>query len=240
MKQEKMNLDKLREARDNYTIVELPISEKELCDRYEKLFTGVVSDVMRENVMLKRVLPSNIMPLRDEMKVAGIAFTIKSVKDSTTKGEMEMRGKMLQEVKNNDVCIWYTGGDDISAHWGEVMTLTAKARGCKGAVVDGGLRDIENVLTYDFPIFYKYRTPNGSLGRCRMIGYQIPIIIGDVIVYPGDIIFGDINGVVIVPRKMAYDVLIRAEELVNSEKEIKEWINKGNSPTEIVAKGGYF
>ena len=240
MDQNKMKLDKLKEIRDDNSIEKLPISDKELCERYEKLFTGVVSDALRENLLLEQCLPSNIMPLRDNMKVAGIAFTIKSIKDSTIEGEMEKRGEMLENISDNDVCVWFTGDDNKSAHWGEVMTMTTKAQGGKGAIVDGGLRDIDQVLEQDFPVFYKYRTPNGSLGRCRMIDYQVPITIGNVIIHPGDVVFADISGVVVVPRKISYDILLRAEEMIDDESEVKEWINDGTSPEEVVDRGGYF
>lgn len=240
MNEEKMHLDRLRKERDYHEIIQLPIDEDELLSRYEKLFSGLINDVLRENLLLDQALPSGIVPLREEMTVAGFAFTIKSSKDTTTLGEMEMRGKMLQDIKKNDICVWYTGGDDQSGHWGEVMTVTTKVRGCKAAVLDGGLRDTKGVLEQNFPVFYKYRTSNGSLGRCKMIAYQVPIRIGNPIIYPGDLIFGDIDGVVVVPRKMAYDVLLRAEALVESEEEIKSWIEDGMTPKEVVEKGGYF
>jgi 4-hydroxy-4-methyl-2-oxoglutarate aldolase len=240
MKEVIMHLDELIKERDEYAITDLQLSEEELCRRYEKLYTGPVSDVLRENLKLDQVLSPEIKPLRDNMKVAGVAFTIKSIKDSTIGNEMETRGKMLDSITKNSVCVWFTGGDNKSAHWGEVMTMAAKARGCKGAVVDGGLRDIEQVLAQEFPVFYKYRTPNGSLARCKMIGYQVPITINDVIIRPGDIIFGDISGVVVIPRNMAYKVLLRAEEIVHREHEIKSWIRNGVQSTEIVERGGYF
>lgn len=237
----KMHLDKLRAARDTYQEeVELPVPVKEMCERFERLFSGSVSDALRERVLMNQVLPHDILPIERDMVLAGTAFTMKSVKSSHTEGEMEFRGKLLQQVSENDVCIWYTGGDEASAHWGEVMTLTSKSRGARGAVVDGGLRDTKQVLQHDFPVFYKYRTPNGSLGRCRLVEYQKPIVIGDVIINPGDFVVGDIDGVVVVPREISYEILQRAEELVFGEEEIKEWIENGNSPEEIVDKGGYF
>ncbi|MBU3113852.1 RraA family protein [Clostridium lacusfryxellense] len=235
-----MDLDKLKEQRDKLTICELPISEKELCDRYEKVFTAAVNDVLREFCYLHQALPSSIMPLRDDMKVAGIAFTIKGSKNLTLESEMQQRAKMLEAIREDSICVWDTSGDDESTQWGGIMTLASKRKGCRGAVVDGGARDIKEILDQDFPVFCKYKSSNGMLGRFRMIGYQMPIMIGNVFIYPGDLLFGDMDGVIVVPRKIAYDVLLKAEYIKENEKEIRDMILEGLTPTQVVEKGGYF
>jgi len=235
-----MHLEKLRAARDNWAVEELTIPAQELCERYEALYTGAVNDVLREHLLLDQALPASILPLREEMKVAGIAFTIKSAPDPTVSGEMETRAKMLSVVPEHSVCIWETAGDNESAHWGEMMTASVKSRGARGAVIDGGVRDTKQVLAQNFPVFHRYRTSNGSLGRCKIVGYQVPIKIGKVIIRPGDLLFGDIDGVVVVPRNLAVPVLERAEQVRKNEKEIRGWIQDGLSAKDVVDKGGYF
>jgi len=76
--------------------------------------------------------------------------------------------------------------------------------------------------------------------KIRIIDYQIPIRIGNVNINPGDVVFGDIDGVLIIPRDIAYEVLLRAEQIRSNEVEIKRWVNDGMSPMEVVKKGGYF
>lgn len=235
-----MDIEKLKKARKKIKTEKFPISDKELCDRYQQVYTGAVNDVLREEQLLYQTLPTDILPLRDEMKVAGIAFTIKGAKNLTLKNEMEERAEMLEALYEDSVCIWDTSEDDESAQWGEVMTMASKRKGCRGAVVDGGVRDTDRVLTQDFPVFCKYRTSNGMLGRFRMIAYQIPIKIGDVTIFPGDVIFGDIDGVIVIPREIAYHVLLKAEKIKKNEREIKKWIVDGLTATEVVEKGGYF
>jgi regulator of RNase E activity RraA len=235
-----MNLEKLIETQERTSTVEFPVPVKEICDRYEKLYSGAINDVLREFVLMDQALPTSIMPLREEMKIAGIAFTIKSSVDPRVTGEMETRSKMLNLIHENAVCIWDTSGDTTASQWGEVMTAAAKKRGARGAVVDGGLRDTMQVLEQKFPVFYKYRTSNGSLGRCLITGYQVPIKIGRTIIRPGDVVFGDIDGVLVVPRNVAYEVLLRAEEIKTNEKEIRKWVDEGMSAEEVVKKGGYF
>ncbi len=235
-----MKLDQLKAARAERKLQPFPIPDTELCDRYEALFTAAVNDVLREYNLTHQTLPNHIMPLRETMKLAGPAFTIKGSKSLLVKDEMRERAEMLESIPANSVVAWDTSGDDESAQWGEVMTMAAKKRGCRGAVVDGGVRDTDRVLPQDFPVFVKYRSSNGMLGRFRITGWQIPVRIGDVDIFPGDIIFGDIDGVIVVPREFAYDVLLRAEEIAEAEGELKKWVEQGMTATEIVDRGGYF
>ncbi len=218
----------------------LPIPDHELCARMEKTFTAAVNDALRSRGFLFQTLPNNIMPLRDEMKVCGVAFTIKGAKNLTLEGEMEKRAEMLEALTPGSVAVWDTDSDDESAQWGEIMTMAAKKRGCLGAVVDGGIRDTGKILGLKFPVFCRYRSSNGMLGRFRMVDFQIPVKVGSVIVKPGDIVFGDIDGVLVVPRDIAYDVLLEAERIAFGEEDIKKQVESGSSPSEVVRNGGYF
>jgi len=235
-----MDMEKLKARYGKKELAEIPIPEAELCGRYENVFTAAVNDVLREMGFLHQVVPNQIRPLRDDMKVCGIAFTVKGTKNLTLENEMEQRAKMLEEIGENNVVVWDTSGDDESAQWGEVMTMASKRRGCRGAVVDGGVRDTNKVLELDFPVFCKYRTSNGMLGRFRLVDWQIPIRLGNVFINPGDVIFGDIDGVIVIPREIAYEVLIKAEYIMENEKEIKRMVLEGLAPTEVVRRGGYF
>lgn len=235
-----MKLDRLIKKLDKVESVELPISEEEICSRFEKLYTGAVNDVMREMTLMDQALPYNITPLKMEMKSAGIAYTIRSNPDPTVKGEMEIRAEMLDDMPKVCIVVWDAGDEIEASHWGEVMTASAIARGSRGAVVNGGLRDTRQVLNQNFPIWNRYRTSNGSLGRTKITGYNVPLRIGKTYIKPGDIIFGDIDGVLVVPRAIAFDVLKRAEEIKNGEQEIKSWVHEGFSAKNVVDRGGYF
>ena len=112
--------------------------------------------------------------------------------------------------------------------------------GVKAACIDGGIRDTHQIVEANFPVFYKYRTSNGSLGRCLITHYQTVLQIDDVTIRPGDVVLGDVDGVLIVPRDIAYEVLIRAEEIKENEKKIYSWVHAGDSLKSITEKGGYF
>jgi 4-hydroxy-4-methyl-2-oxoglutarate aldolase len=235
-----MKLEKLIEMRESISKVEFPIPEKELLSRYEQLYTGAINDVLREFCLLNQALPNHILPLREYRTVAGIAFTVKSSPNVLVQGEMEYRTKMLDEMHEDAFVVWDTSNDEKSTAWGGVMTATAKGKKLKAACLDGGIRDTHQIIEGDFPVFFKYRSSNGSLGRCLITHYQIPLEIGGVIIKPGDVVLGDADGVLVVPRDIAYNVLVRAEEIKENEKKIFGWVKEGQSAKDITDKGGYF
>lgn len=235
-----MQLENLKNARENSSQIQLPISDQELIERYEAVFTAAVNDVLREMGYLYQTLPSAIQGLTMEMHVAGIAFTIKGSKNLRIEDEMPERARMLDAIAPYSVCVWDTSQDDESAQWGEIMTMASMSRGCRGAIVDGGARDVDRILKLKFPVFARYRSSNGMLGRFRMIGYQMPIQIGGVNIAPGDVILADIDGAIVVPRALAMEVLEKAEAIRDNEVEIKKMVLSGLKATEIVERGGYF
>ena len=235
-----MNLEKLIEARETVKCDPFPIPEKELLLRFEQLYTGAVNDVLREFCLLDQALPGHILPLREYRTVAGLAFTVKSAPNVKISGEMTFRTEMLGKLHEDAFVVWDTSKDEKATLWGGVMTATAKGLKVKAACIDGGIRDTHQILEKDFPVFYKYRISNGSLGRCLITHYQIPIKIGDTDIRPGDVVLGDIDGVLVVPRSIAYQVLVRSEEIKANEKKIFGWVAEGQSILEITEKGGYF
>ena len=235
-----MNLEKLIENREGVSTAVFPVPDKEILSRFEKIYTGVVNDVMREFCLLNQALPHHIVPLREYRTIAGFAFTVKSAPNAMISGEMEYRTQMLDTMSEDAFVVWDTSGDEFATLWGGVMTATAKEKKVKAACIDGGIRDTHQILEAGFPMFYKYRISNGSLGRCLITHYQVTLKIGDVTIKPGDIILGDIDGVLVVPRDVAYAVLLRAEELMENEKMIFSWVHEGQSLQEITKKGGYF
>lgn len=235
-----MNLEKLIQSREEVELTSFPIPDDELLARFEQLYTGAVNDVLREFCLLEQALPGHILPLREYRTVAGFAFTVKSAPNVKISGEMTFRTEMLTKLHGNAFVVWDTSRDEKATLWGGVMTATAKSLKVKAACIDGGIRDTHQILEKDFPVFYKYRISNGSLGRCLITHYQIPIRIGDTDIKPGDVVLGDIDGVLVVPRAIAYDVLLRAEEIKRNEKEIFGWVAEGQSIQQITDKGGYF
>ena len=229
MIEDSTRLDALTRMLDTVEVLPLSIPGGEICGRLEKLYTGAINDVLREHCLLDQAMPSSILPLKMEMCRAGVAYTIRSAPNPTVGGEMNIRAQMLDAMPKGCCVIWDAGMEAEASHWGEVMTASAIARGARMAVINGGLRDTRQVLAQNFPVFYRYRTSNGSLGRTKITEYNVPVRIGKVYVKPGDFIFGDIDGIVVIPRNIAVEVLERAERIKANEKEMRGMAHEGFS-----------
>ena len=140
-----MKLDKLIKLRQHIPTTEFPIPVKELCERYEKLYTGCINDVLRENCLLDQNLPSDIMPLRDHMVVCGEAFTVKSAPNVMIEGEMTFRAQMLDEMKPEGVVVWDTSADTEASLFG-------------GNIVPGGHKQDRNILIQLPHVFGKFKS----------------------------------------------------------------------------------
>jgi len=235
-----MNLEAFTRQREVLELAPLTVPEEDLLARYEKLYTGAISDVLREHVLMDQALPGHLRPLRPERTVAGFAFTVKSAPNAKVSGELTVRTGMIEQMGRNHFVVWDATGDTEGTQWGGVMTATAVGLGVRAAAIDGGIRDTAQILQKDFPVFYRYRSPNGSLGRCLISHYQVMIRIGTVWIRPGDVVVGDMDGVIVVPRQLAVAVLERAEQILGNEREIFRWVAEGDSVRQITDKGGYF
>ena len=224
-----------------------PIDEEELLSRYEKIYTALVNDILMKDYDIVPVFPTNLLPLVDGMKVCGIAFTVKGMSEcrapkneESENHRHERRAKMMEEMYKNNVIVWDTSRDLDNAQFGEMMTAASMMRGSRGAIVDGGIRDTDRIMETGYKIWSRYRTPASMRLRHEIVDWQIPVRVGAIIIYPGDIVFADMDGVVAVPRKLGHEVLLKAEEKQKTELGWREIIASGVDPSEYVRKGGRF
>ena len=204
-----------------------------------ELFTAVVGDIMDQMGYQRQFLPPAIQPLRDDMVVIGRAMT---VLEADVVGTPEYRGKAggtmarsfglmleaLDDLKTNEVYIC-TGASPTYALWGELMSTRARILGAAGAVVDGYSRDTEGILKMGFPTFSYGRYAQDQAPRGNVVDFRVTLEMGGVIIRDGDIIFGDIDGVCIVPRAIEEEVMRRALEKARGEKLVKKAIEGGMS-----------
>ncbi len=213
----------------------------ELSRRYRRVYTGVVADILDSRGVRCHSLPHSIRPMKDHMKVAGPAFTCLGVQTGDVKSDdTPMLIRMLEAVTPHSVVVLSAGGDRSSSHWGEIMTLSARQRGCTGAVVDGGLRDASSILKLNFPVFTDFYLPASSISRWELKDFQGKVKVGGVCVAPGDYVFGDLDGVVVVPRALTEEVLLAAEKAVEREKKMRQALRKGLPLHEVNRKFGPF
>ena len=207
-----------------------------LCTR--ELYTPVVGDILDDLGCTNQFLPQPIQPLREEMKVAGRAMPVLMIdvfgKQKHPFGRLT---EALDQLKPGEVYL-ATGGEMRCAYWGEILTATAKKRGAVGAVINGFHRDTPKVLEQNWPVFSRGRFAQDSAVRTQVAAYRCPIEIGPVRVEPGDLVFGDLDGVVIVPRKVEAEVIERALAKARGEKLVRKEIEAGLSSTAAFKKYG--
>jgi regulator of RNase E activity RraA len=212
-----------------------------------ELFTCVVGDVMDKLELQHQFLPPQIQPLRPDMIVIGRAMPVLSVDvyaekitGSANKLMQKPFGLMLEALDNlriNEVYI-NTGSTPRNALWGELMSTRASKLGSRGAVLNGYVRDTKAILQMNFPTFAFGSYGQDSGPRYKVVDYRIPIEIGAVRVCPGDLLFGDVDGVLVVPAEAEAEVFTKALEKARGEKLVRKAIEEGSSAVDAFEKFG--
>jgi 4-hydroxy-4-methyl-2-oxoglutarate aldolase len=221
----------------------------ELCGRLEKVYTPAVADMLDDLGFMNQTMHMGFTPIIRNSVVAGPAFTMDEAKTrkSTKLKEYnpEFVAKVLNDVfgnmKKGQVVAVNTNGFSGAGAFGELMATTCKFfGGVKGAVVDGPIRDIGRILEIDFPVWAKGNIPTDSIGRVDLVGIGSPIWCGGIKVNPGDIIFADIDGVVVIPVTDVdlKEVVELAEEVVAAERRSRQEIRQGSSLVDVFKKYG--
>jgi len=213
----------------------------DVCHRFSAIYTGAISDVLDEMGYHDQALPSAIQGLTIEHRVAGIALTVEgqSTKSRDPEEVYVPVLKMLGDLKPGDVIVSQSH-DSVSAHFGELSAESAKYRGARGAVIDGGARDIDYILKLGFPVFCRYRTPLDVVGRWKVVSYGEPIRIGRVTVHRGDFVVGDKDGVLVIPHDVTLEVLKRSEEVMATENLVRKAVLRGVPPLDAYREYGRF
>ena len=207
-----------------------------LCAR--ELYTPVVGDILDEQGFTHQFLPQPIQPLREEMKLAGRAMPVLMIDVfGKQKKPFGLLTEALDQLQPGEIYL-ATGGDMRCAYWGEILTATAKARGAFGAVINGFHRDTPKVLEQNWPVFSRGRFAQDSAVRTQVIDYRCSIEVGQTTVQPGDFVFGDLDGVVVIPKRVEAEVIERALTKARGEKLVRKEIEGGMSSTAAFKKYG--
>ena len=214
-----------------------------ISNRYRKLYSGLLYDILDEMGLPYQCFASDIRPIMPDMVVSGPAFTIQGINDPT--GDPNLKEKRIQLFKEMTfpcVDVRDCSFDTRCAHYGEMNATLSKKYGAVGAVIDGGTRDSRHVIQMGFPVFARYHTPVEALGRWSYYRWQVPITVRGalnefVVVNPGDFIFGDIDGVISIPKEITLEVLEKAEKLANREDSARAEFKVGDAE-EVYRKYG--
>jgi 4-hydroxy-4-methyl-2-oxoglutarate aldolase len=204
----------------------------------ERLYTAVVGDILDAVGRTHQFLPPQIVPLRPEMVVVGRAMPVLVAEVYGPQVRpFGLLTEALDQLQPGEVYVAHGGGAPCAA-WGEILTATARMRGAAGAVLHGYHRDTPKVLAQDWPVFSHGPFGQDASVRSSVIGYRTGIEIAGVRVEPGDLVVGDVDGVVIVPRAVEDEVLGRALEKASAENTVLDAILRGRSSSDAFAQYG--
>jgi regulator of RNase E activity RraA len=212
----------------------------ELCDFAEQqLYTAVVSDAMDQLGIRNQAMREYLRPVHGRKSFAGWARTISCcdihyIPEESYKIEIEAVDSLLP----GEVAVVGTHKSLRNAPWGELLSTAAKARGARGAVIDGLIRDVIKIEELGFPVFATGIKPVDSMGRGIVTDYNVPVECGEVLVNPGDFIFADYDGVVVIPKDMVSPVIELATDKVRRENSSRAELMQGAYLGDVFKKYG--
>lgn len=208
----------------------------------KELYSAVLSDVMDDLGLTSQAMRPFIRPVDDQLVMMGRVRTglfvdTYSVREGENPYAVEIA--LLDDLKPGEVPVLACNGPtNRIAPWGELLTTASRARGAVGCVTDGLVRDVRHIKALQFPVFHGGIGPLDSRGRARMTEMDTPVECGGVKVRSGDIIFGDIDGVVIIPQERASEVIELARIKVNSENNTRDELREGKLLRDVYEKYG--
>lgn len=212
-----------------------------------ELFTCVVGDVMDKLRLRHQFLPPSIQPLRRDMIAIGRAMPVLAVDvfeeklagtaNALMKKPFGLMLEALDALRPGEIYL-STGSSPRNALWGELMSIRARSLGARGAIVNGYSRDTRPILEMGFPTFSFGAYGQDSAPRYKVVDYRVPVEIGAARVNPGDILFGDIDGVCVVPAEAAPEVFTKALEKARGEKLVRKALEAGSSAVEAFNRYG--
>jgi 4-hydroxy-4-methyl-2-oxoglutarate aldolase len=215
------------------------LNMEEVCERYKALYAGAVYDVLEGMGFPNQAVSHRITALAPGMKLAGPAFTVKgTVTAERDEAGRHQRMRMVCSMTYPCVEVRDQGTPFNVAIYGELTATTARAHGAVGALIDGGTRDSEHLIAMGFPVFARYRSPIEAFGRYTLLKTGVPVRISGeltetVVVNPGDFIFGEADGVIVIPKDLTLSVLEECERIKGLENQARHDFARGDDPVEV-------
>lgn len=195
-----------------------------LVEEFRKLYTSAVADVMC-SLGHRSTIDPNIRPIFLGVKVCGRAMTIKMAPGR--KGDQDLSEEAKAAVKKGDFVVVETGGNCEQTRWGENSTSAVRMRGAVSVVTDGACRDIAEHMRIRFPVYCRLISPGIRKGVLVTQAYNVPVTCGGVRVEMGDIVLGDDDGVVVIPKRIAEDILNKTQAFAESDQKVKALLLEG-------------
>jgi 4-hydroxy-4-methyl-2-oxoglutarate aldolase len=199
-------------------------------DLKARLHSPVLSDALDAIGLGNQALDPSIRPLDESLVLTGRVRTgrymeVFHVEAGENPYELEM--KLVDDLRPGDVALLCCSGSKRITPWGELLTTASIARGAAGCVTDGMVRDTRTIQQLQFPVFHRGVSPLDAQGRGKVVAIDVPVECGGVKAVPGNIIFGDADGLVLIPAEAAKEVIARAVAKVSQESNAHEELRKG-------------
>ena len=212
----------------------LPYDEK-----LSHCFSSVIMDTLDSLGHRVQCMRPDIRPLVPSMRAWGEAVTARfaAVRD-VPKQPYALEIEVVDGLREGQVLVTQCDAEELSAAWGGLLSTAARSRKARGVVTDGGARDYTEIVELGFPTFCRGLTPYDSLGRMDVVETNVPIRCGGIAVRPGDLIFADVDGTVVVPQALAEEAIDKAWEKVTGESKVRDALRAGAGVAETFAKYG--
>lgn len=217
------------------------MSADNLDDIRRTLFTSLLSDCLDAVGVMDQALPARIRPLDEASVMVGRARTAAFMEvyhHEAGSNPYELEIALIDSLQPGEVPVFACSNPARVAPWGELLTTAARVRGAAGALMDGCTRDVKAIRTMGFPVFHGGIAPLDSKGRGRIMALDVPICCAGVKVTPGDLVFGDADGVVVIPRRVEAEVLRLAFEKAAGEKNTLRDLQRGDKLADVFARYG--
>ena len=204
----------------------------------DKLYVAVISDILDGMGFRDQVLQPGIIPLQPERRplVGRAATVVIAPQYEVVEQPYTNQIAAIDSLRSGDVVVSGVGGLTDVAVWGELFSNAALARGARGMLTDGCHRDSRMILDLGFPIFSRGARPVDASGRCTVVSYGRPVEVAGVLVHPGDVVFAEIDGIVIVPQQVAEETVERAFAKVAKEDGARADLRSGMLLSEVWTK----
>ena len=209
----------------------------------QSLNTAVLSDTLDSLPSMQQAMKPLMRPLDDSLQLIGRARTglYMPVYAPPAKGEnpYEVEIALVDDLAPGDVAVFACDGPtERIAPWGELLSTASAARGAVGCVTDGLVRDVRQIREMRFAVFCGGIGPLDTKGRARMVERDVPVMCAGVSVRPGDLVFGDVDGVVVIPREVEQEVVRRALEKVSGENQSRDALQRGERLADVFRRLG--
>lgn len=204
-----------------------------------RLYSAVLSDVLDHLGFRDQAMQARLRPVWPDAVVVGRAHTVLTVDVYDRRPDpYRLEIEAVDTLKPGDVLVASTGPSTRTCFWGELLSTAARGRGARGAVIDGYVRDVRRMQAMAFPVFAAGMSPLDSAGRSMVVEYGGIVACGGVVVHEGDLVVGDVDGLVVVPHEVEAAAIRQALEKVEGENRTRAALEQGLTLTEVYAMYG--